>query len=95
MELVPPALTMEESVKTDLGNGSVTSTIGIKFEDNSSWKPLPAPVPVESPYTCQIPDFDVNWEAVGTVAVIGVVVVAAGVVIVSTGGAAAPVLVLV
>lgn len=95
MELVPPALTMEESVKTDLGNGSVTSTIGIKFEDNSSWKPLPAPVPVESPYTCQIPDFDVNWEAVGTVAVIGVVVVAAGVLIVSTGGAAAPVLVLV
>lgn len=95
MELVPPALTVEESVKTDLENGSVTSTIGIKFEDNSSWEPLPVPVPVESPYTCQIPEFDVNWEAVGTVVVIGTVVVAAGALIVYTGGAAAPVLVLV
>lgn len=88
MELVPPAFKMEESVKTDLGNGSVTSTVGIRYEGNSSWKPLPAPVPVESPYTCQIPDFDVNWETVRTVAVIGVVVVAAGAVIVYTGGGA-------
>ena len=62
--------TMEESVNTDFEVGSVSSTVGIKYSNDSSWKPLPAPIPVESPYTCQIPDFNVDWETVGNVVVI-------------------------
>lgn len=90
IELVPPALTMEESIKTDLEGGSVTSAIGLKYQDNSSWTPLAEPVPVESPYTCQLPEFDVDWktvQVVGTKVVEGVVITAGiGALIYFTGG---------
>lgn len=93
MELTPPAFTVEESVKTELEGGSITSTIGLKYEDNTNkWKPMPAPVPVESPYTCQIPEFDVDWEIVGDIAIVAGVAIAAGALIIITNGAAAPVL---
>ena len=91
--------TMEEQVTTDLEASSVSSTIGIKYSKDSTWKPLPAPVPVESPYTCQIPDFDIDWETVGNVVVIAgvtyavVKTVAAIALIPATGGASTVLLV--
>lgn len=91
--------TMEEKVTTDFEVGSVSSTIGIKYSNDSSWKPLPAPVPVESPYTCQIPDFDIDWETVGNVVVIAgityaVVKTAAAIALIpATGGASTVLLV--
>ena len=84
--------TMEEKVTTDLEVGSVSSAIGIKYSNDSFWKPLPEPVPVESPYTCQIPDFNIDWETVGNVVVIAgityavVKTVAAIALIPATGG---------
>ena len=91
--------TMEEKVTTDFEAGSVSSAIGIKYSNDSKWKPLPAPVPVESPYTCQIPDFDIDWETVGNVVLIAgvtyvvVKTVAAIVLIPATGGASTVLLV--
>ncbi|MEE0931026.1 MAG: hypothetical protein UIM53_08500 [Acutalibacteraceae bacterium] len=93
-------LVLEESVTTNVGDaGSVTSAVGVKFKENNNWKPLPAPVPVESPYTCQVPEislpeFDVDWEVVAGVTV-AVVVVGAIVLIPATGGASAAALVVV
>lgn len=86
---------MEESVTTEVEVGSVTSAVGIKYSDNSSWKILPELVPVESPYTCQIPDFDIDWETVGDIVIIAgiaytvVKTVAAVILIPETGGASA------
>ena len=82
---------MEYSIKTNIEGGSVTSAIGVKQSGNSNWKPLPVPVTVESPYTCQIPDID--WEEVGMVILTAVVIVGVTYLIVQTGGAAAVVLV--
>lgn len=73
LDILKNEFAMEESVTTDLEGGSVTSTIGIKSSKNNSWKPLPKPVPVESPYTCKIPDFGFDWDTVGNVVVIGAV----------------------
>ena len=92
LDVFKQEFTMEESVTTDLEVGSVSSTVGIKYSNDSSWKPLPAPVPVESPYTCQIPDFDIDWETVGNIVVIAgityavVKTVAAIALIPATGG---------
>ena len=92
LDVFKQEFTMEEKVTTDLEVGSVSSTVGIKYSNDSSWKPLPAPVPVESPYTCQIPDFDIDWETVGNVVVIAgityavVKTVAAIALIPATGG---------
>lgn len=71
-------------------NPSVTSETGIKFEENDWTELNPEPVPVTSPYTRQAPD--INWEKVGEVAVVTLVVVGAVVLVVATDGAAAPVL---
>ena len=92
LDVFKQEFTMEEKVTTDLEVGSVSSTVGIKYSNDSSWKPLPAPVPVESPYTSQIPDFDIDWETVGNVVVIAgityavVKTVAAIALIPATGG---------
>ena len=92
LDIFKQEFTMEEKVTTDLEVGSVSSTVGIEYSNDSSWKPLPAPVPVESPYTCQIPDFDIDWETVGNVVVIAgityavVKTVAAIILIPATGG---------
>lgn len=92
LDVFKQEFTMEEKVTTDLEVGSVSSTVGIEYSNDSSWKPLPAPVPVESPYTCQIPDFDIDWETVGNVVVIAgityaVVKTAAAIILIpATGG---------
>jgi len=67
-------LVLEESVTTKVDGGSVTSKIGIEKKNNTSWKPVPVPVPVEVPYPGAIPDFEVDWETVGEIVVVGAVV---------------------
>lgn len=78
----------QESVKTDLDGGSVTSTLGIKKSNNSNWKPLPEPEPVYNPTPVQVPSLNVNWEAVGKAAtVVSVVAITAGIILaIPTGG---------
>lgn len=80
--------TIQESVKTDLSGGSVTTTIGIKKSNQTNWKPLPVPEPVYSPSPIQVPSLNVDWEKVATVtAVVSVVAITAGIVLaVPTGG---------
>lgn len=67
-------LVLEESVKTEVDGGSVTTKIGIEKKNNSSWKPVPVPVPVEVPYPGVLPEFEIDWEAVGTVVVVATAV---------------------
>lgn len=63
-------MTLEEKVTTDFEVGNISSAIGIKYSNDTNWKPLPVPVPVEVPYPSQIPDFDVDWEALGGIVII-------------------------
>ena len=63
-------MTLEEKVTTDFDVGKISSAIGIKYSNDTNWKPLPVPVPVEVPYPSQIPDFNVDWEAVGNIVII-------------------------
>ena len=83
--LLNTEIVVEKSVKTDLEGGSITSTAGLKYEDNKDkWTPLA--VPVESPYTCQIPEFDIDWETVqvaGTCLLVAAGIIALGT---ATGG---------
>lgn len=67
----PEKLVLEESITTEFDGGSVTSKIGIEKDNNFNSQPLPVPVPVEVPYPESIPEFEINWETVGTVVVIG------------------------
>ncbi len=78
-------VTMEYGVTTDVDAGSITSAMGIKIR-GTGWKPLPEYVPITSPYTCQLPDFNIDWETVGTIVIAGGIV-AAIVFAPSTGGA--------
>lgn len=80
--------TIQESVKTDLGGDSITTTIGIKKSNETNWKPLPAPEPVYNPSPIEVPTLNVDWEKVATVtAVVSVVAIAAGIILaVPTGG---------
>lgn len=83
------SLQLEKSVSTQLEGGSVTSKVGIIKNNNDNWKPVPVPVPIEVPYPGVIPEFDIDWETVGEVAVIGAVVYAGiyiGVAIYTGGG---------
>lgn len=83
------SLQLEKSVSTQLEGGSVTSKVGIIKKNNENWKPVPVPAPIEVPYPGVIPEFDVDWETVGEVAVIGAVVYAGiyiGVAIYTGGG---------
>ena len=83
------SLQLEKSVSTQLEGGSVTSKVGIIKSNNENWKPVPVPVPIEVPYPGVIPEFDIDWETVGEVAVIGAVVYAGiyiGVAIYTGGG---------
>lgn len=83
------SLQLEKSVTTVVEGGSVTSKVGIVKDNDSNWKPIPVPVPVEVPYPGVIPEFDIDWELVGTVAVVGAVVYAGvyiGVAIYTGGG---------
>lgn len=79
----------EESIKTDIEGGSITSSIGIrKTTDVNSWKPIPVPIPDTSPVT--LPQFelpDINWGYVAAGAVVGVVVAGAIILAPETGGA--------
>lgn len=70
----PDKLVLEESVTTEVEGGSVTTKIGIEKKNNSSWKPVPVPVPVEVPYPGVLPEFEIDWEAVGTVVVVATAV---------------------
>lgn len=76
MNFIQGEFIMEEAITTKLEDGSITSAAGIKFSDDNNWElvpvPVPVTVPVESPYTSQVPEVDVEWEEVlGTVAVVG------------------------
>ena len=72
----PPKTTVEESITTNLTAGSVTSTIGIEYTANDpAWKPLPEPVPVVSPYACQLPEFNVDWDSVPVEGKVGLVII--------------------
>ncbi len=73
-------LKVEESIKTEIGNGAVTSTVGIKKTKNN-YKKLPEPKPVDVPYPCRIPQFNVDWNKVGKIAVETVAVTGAVIVI--------------
>lgn len=79
---------VQESVKTDLDGGSVTSTLGIKKSNYSNWKPLPVPEPVYEPTPVQVPSLNVNWETVGKAAtVVSVVAITTGIILaIPTGG---------
>lgn len=100
---VEQEIAIENSVSTDTDIGSVSSALGIKFSDDSKsrWKPLPEPVPIESPYSSHIPDFDIDWKTVGeTVIVVGaityvVVKTAAAIALIPTTGGASAVLIVV
>lgn len=70
------SLELEKAIMTEIDGGSVTSKVGIIKDNNLNWKPIPVPVPVEVPYPDPIPEFEIDWETVGTVAVIGTVVYA-------------------
>ena len=81
-----PTLTMEESVTTTLPAGSVTSTIGIEYKPSGpEWRSVPEPV--TSPYPSQVPEFEVDWNAVLVATAVVAVVVVAVVLIPETGGA--------
>lgn len=67
-------LVLEESVKTEVDVGSVTTKIGIEKKNNSSWKPVPVPVPVEVPYPGVLPEFEIDWETVGNVVIVATAV---------------------
>lgn len=67
----------EESIKTDVEGGSVTSTIGAKKTNDSGWTPLP--VPVVEPEPVRLPKFevpDIQWEYVAAGVVVGAGIVA-------------------
>ncbi|MGM9603404.1 MAG: hypothetical protein ACI3W5_17685 [Faecousia sp.] len=70
----PDKLVLEESVTTEVEGGSVTTKIGIEKKNNSSWKAVPVPVPIEVPYPGVLPDIEIDWEAVGTVVVVATAV---------------------
>lgn len=63
-------LKIEESVTTEVDGVSVSSAIGIKKSSSSNWQPMPEPVPITSPYGGVIPDFEIDWDAVGSIVVI-------------------------
>lgn len=63
-------LTLEETISTEIEGSSISSTMGIKKSENTNWQPMPEPVPITSPYEGVIPDFDINWEAVGSIVVV-------------------------
>lgn len=70
----------EESVSTEIGKGTITSTIGIEKTNDNGW--TPSLVPVYEPEVVEIPkieDTDEDWEvllAVGGIILIGGLVVA-------------------
>lgn len=63
------SLELEKSVMTELEGGSVTSAMGIVLDKNSNWTHLPVPVPVEVSNSVNIPEFEIDWDTVGTIAV--------------------------
>lgn len=77
----------EEAVSTEIGNGSITSTIGIEKAKDNGW--IPCPVPVYDTEAVEIPeieDTDEDWETV--VFVVGGMLFAGGLILaVPTGGA--------
>ena len=78
---------LEESVSTEIGKGTVTSTIGIEKINDNGW--TPSPVPVYESEVTEIPkieDTDDDWETV--VFVIGGCIFIGGVLFaIPTGGA--------
>lgn len=93
---------VQESVTTDLGGGSITSTLALKKKNNTGWTP-PTTVPVYEPTSVSVPSFNYNvdWQAVGETSTkvvatgvivwLGIKAVEIGVTI-ATGGATAPIL---
>lgn len=77
----------EESVSTELGKGTITSTIGVEKEKNNGWTPCPVPVyDTEAVEIPEIEDTDEDWETV--VFVVGGLLFAGGLILaVPTGGA--------
>ncbi|WP_075718712.1 hypothetical protein [Roseburia sp. 499] len=78
---------LEESVATEIGKGTITSTIGIEKTKNNGWTPCPVTVyeteVVEIP---EIEDTDDDWETV--VFVVGGIICVGGLILaIPTGGA--------
>lgn len=77
----------EESISTEIGKGTITSTIGIEKTKDNGWTPCPVPVyeteVVEIP---KIEDTDEDWETV--VFVVGGIICVGGLILaIPTGGA--------
>lgn len=66
------------NIELVVGPGGIAQTseiwIGIEKTNNSSWKHVPVPVPVELPYPGVVPDFEIDWETVGEVVIIATAV---------------------
>ena len=78
---------LEESVSTKIGNGTITSAIGMEKENNNGWTPCPVPVyEAEVEEIPQIEDSGIDWETV--VFVTGGLLFAGGILCaIPTGGA--------
>lgn len=77
----------EESVATEIGKGTITSTIGIEKTNDNGW--TPSPVPVYEPEVVEIPKIentDDDWETV-VFAIGGIMFVGGLIFAIPTGGA--------
>jgi len=74
-------------IATNVQSGSVASKVGIVYDSGVNWQPLPELVPIESPYTCQLPQISAEqWETIRDVAIVTAeVAVVVGVVVVAVG----------
>ncbi len=79
IDLVRGEVSLEYSITSNTEAGSVTTTVGIKSTDDptpSGWAPIPAYVPVESPYPSQLPDLNWDWLPSGEEILVGTIIVA-------------------
>lgn len=93
------AYTIEYSVKTEVEEAEITSSLGIKYSDNK-WQPIPETVPIDDPVPCYRFDWQPDWGSISEkdvqiMVTAGVVIVIIAGVVVATGGAGAGALALV
>ena len=68
LDLIEKGITLEESITTAVGAGSITSTAGIRASDDmkTKWKPVQFdPVTSDIYETWEAPAFDIGWEEIG------------------------------
>lgn len=92
---VDGGFTFEEIIEEKLSESdTLTSTMGVKKENDNGWKRLPVTEPVQNPVVIRVPEIDVDWDrAIGTVVLVGgVALVVTGVILAPYSGGASLVL---